>query len=122
MAKLVGSPTPKSNWSAEYWAKKGDVKLYLYRKRLLAPEPGARPLPVLFLVHGSSASGRSSFDLQVAPPESRKLAHERERPSMQEHAAQSERAAVGNSGSELGERAQLRCGRNGHDADSVQGR
>jgi pimeloyl-ACP methyl ester carboxylesterase len=63
--KFVGSPTPKTHWSAEYWAKKGDVKLYVYRKRLLAPERGARPLPVLFLVHGSSASGRSSFDLQV---------------------------------------------------------
>jgi hypothetical protein len=24
-------------WSAEYWAKKGDVKLYVYRKRVLAP-------------------------------------------------------------------------------------
>jgi len=65
LAKLVGSPTPKTNWSAEYWAEKGGVKLYVYRKRLLAPEPGARPLPVLFLVHGSSASGRSSFDLQM---------------------------------------------------------
>ncbi len=48
-------------WSAEYYGKKGDVRLYVYRKRAAAGD--ARP--VLFLVHGSSASGRSSFDLQV---------------------------------------------------------
>jgi len=51
-------------WSAEYRADKGNVRLYVYRKRSEAPRAGdARP--VLFLVHGSSASGRSSFDLQV---------------------------------------------------------
>ena len=52
-------------WSHDYWAKKGDVKLYLYRKRAGEPAAGAAPLPVLFLVHGSSLSARSSFDLQV---------------------------------------------------------
>ena len=52
-------------WSAEYWATKGEVKLYVYRKRVIAPDDGLPKLPVLFLVHGSSASGRSSFDLQV---------------------------------------------------------
>ncbi len=52
-------------WGAEYWAQKGDVKLYMYRKRVAAPAPGEAPLPVLFLVHGSSFSGRSGFDLQV---------------------------------------------------------
>ena len=55
----------KTVWSQEYWAQKGDVKLYLYRKRATAPKPGAAPLPVLFLVHGSSISGRSTFDLTV---------------------------------------------------------
>lgn len=52
--------------SAEYWAQKktrqGSVKLYVYRKRAAGAAPGA---PVLFLVHGSSASGRNSFDLSV---------------------------------------------------------
>lgn len=53
--------------SAEYWAqkgseKRGSVKLYVYRKRAAN---GAKGAPVLFLVHGSSASGRSSFDLKV---------------------------------------------------------
>jgi len=52
-------------WSREYWAQKGEVKLNLFRKRIGAPAPGAQPLPVLFLVHGSSLSARSSYDLAV---------------------------------------------------------
>ena len=48
--------------SAEYWAQKGAIKLYVYRKRVATSAKGS---PVLFLVHGSSASGRSSFDLAV---------------------------------------------------------
>ncbi len=56
-------------WSSEYWAKKsaasGDVSLYMFRKRVGAPKAGQSPLPVLFLVHGSSISSRPSFDLSV---------------------------------------------------------
>jgi alpha-beta hydrolase superfamily lysophospholipase len=56
-------------WSSEYWAKKaaaeGDISLYIYRKRASAPKTGQAPLPVLFLVHGSSVSSRPSFDLTV---------------------------------------------------------
>jgi alpha-beta hydrolase superfamily lysophospholipase len=52
-------------WSQEYWAQKGDVKLNLFRKRMNPPATGAQPLPVLFLVHGSSLSARSSYDLAV---------------------------------------------------------
>jgi pimeloyl-ACP methyl ester carboxylesterase len=52
-------------WSAEYWANKGNVRLNLWRKRVGAPKPGEPPLPVLFLVHGSSNSTRSSYDLTV---------------------------------------------------------
>src|SRR5262245_10889698 len=52
-------------WSAEYWTKKGDVALNLWRKRVGAPKPGEPPLPLLFLVHGSSNSARSSYDLTV---------------------------------------------------------
>ena len=48
-------------WSGDYGAKKGDVSLYLYRKRLAAPKPGDKPLPVLFLVHGSSISALSEL-------------------------------------------------------------
>jgi pimeloyl-ACP methyl ester carboxylesterase len=61
-----GQTTSKPGvWSHEYWAQKDDVKLYLYRKRSTPPKPGAPALPVLFLVHGSSISGRSTFDLTV---------------------------------------------------------
>jgi len=41
------------------------VKLNLWRKRVGAPKAGEKPLPVLFLVHGSSNSTRSSYDLAV---------------------------------------------------------
>ncbi len=58
-------PAPATIWSGEYWAKKGDVSLYLFRKRQGAPTAGAPPRPVLFLVHGSSISARPSFDLAV---------------------------------------------------------
>jgi alpha-beta hydrolase superfamily lysophospholipase len=52
-------------WSAEYWANKGEVKLNLWRKRAGAPKRGEAALPVVFLVHGSSNSTRSSYDLAV---------------------------------------------------------
>ena len=52
-------------WSSEYWAQKGGVKLNLWRKRVGAPKAGEPPLPVVFLVHGSSNSTRSSYDLSV---------------------------------------------------------
>jgi pimeloyl-ACP methyl ester carboxylesterase len=56
---------PGSVWSQEYWAKKGDVKLNLWRKRVGAPKPGEAALPILFMVHGSSNSTRSTYDLFV---------------------------------------------------------
>jgi pimeloyl-ACP methyl ester carboxylesterase len=51
-------------WSSEYWAKKGDIPLWMYRKRLGAPKPGEPSRPVIFFVHGSSVSSRV-FDLNV---------------------------------------------------------
>ena len=48
----------------DYTVKKGVVSLAVYRKRL-PPSAGELPRPVLFLVHGSSNSGLSSFDLTV---------------------------------------------------------
>jgi pimeloyl-ACP methyl ester carboxylesterase len=69
-ARLTGSQTEKSGagnekiWSKEYWAQKGDVKLYMFRKRVGAPQAGKPPLPVLFLVHGSSMSS-TTFDVTV---------------------------------------------------------
>ena len=51
-------------WAGEYWAKKGDVPLWMYRKRLGAPKPGEAARPVVFFVHGSSVTSRV-FDLSV---------------------------------------------------------
>jgi pimeloyl-ACP methyl ester carboxylesterase len=52
--------------TADYWTHKGDIPLYLFRKRLAAKAANAGGTrPVLFLVHGSSISGRSTFDLTV---------------------------------------------------------
>jgi pimeloyl-ACP methyl ester carboxylesterase len=52
-------------WSGEYTAKKGDVSLYMFRKRRGAPLKGKGDAPVVFLVHGSSISSRPTFDLTV---------------------------------------------------------
>ncbi len=63
---LAAAPSSSAKiWSNEYWVKKGNVSLNLFRKRMDAPMPGQAPLPVLFLVHGSSISSRPSFDLTV---------------------------------------------------------
>src|SRR5437868_935048 len=51
-------------WSGEYWAKKGDVSLWMFRKRLGAPKAGEAARPVVFFVHGSSVTSRV-FDLNV---------------------------------------------------------
>ena len=45
----------------EYWADKQGVKLWVYRKRLFEGKPRAQ----LFLVHGSSYSAKTMYDLQV---------------------------------------------------------
>src|SRR5258708_5479318 len=49
----------------DYTVTKGEVSLAIYRKHRGAPAPGQPPCPVLFLVHGSSNSALSSFDLTV---------------------------------------------------------
>jgi len=51
--------------STEYIARKGSVSLAMYRKRAGSPASGQPPFPVLFLVHGSSLSARTSYDLAV---------------------------------------------------------
>jgi pimeloyl-ACP methyl ester carboxylesterase len=67
-ARRAPQQTTSEIWSAEYWAYKGGTRLNLWRKRVGAPKPGDKPLPVLFLVHGSSFSTRTSYDLQVPGP------------------------------------------------------
>ena len=64
-AQGVAAAAPVDVWSAEYWTKKGEINLNIYRKRIGAPVAGERPRPVLFMVHGSSNSSRTSYDLQV---------------------------------------------------------
>ncbi len=51
-------------WSSEYWTKKGDIPLWMYRKRLGAPKAGEPSRPVIFFVHGSSVTSRV-FDINV---------------------------------------------------------
>jgi pimeloyl-ACP methyl ester carboxylesterase len=65
-AETAGTASPATGeiWSNDYWAKKGDVPLYMFRKRLGAPKPGEPARPVIFFVHGSSVSSRG-FDLNV---------------------------------------------------------
>jgi alpha-beta hydrolase superfamily lysophospholipase len=56
-------------WFHEYATSKrrngNGIRLVLYRKRIGKPRPREAARPVLFLVHGSSISARSSFDLVV---------------------------------------------------------
>src|SRR5256714_3644305 len=59
-AQAETKPDTQAN---EFWANKGSAKLSLYRKRV-PPKPGETQ-PVLFLVHGSSNSARTSYDLTV---------------------------------------------------------
>ena len=59
------APAGPDIWSAEYWAKKGNVSLNLWRKRAGAPKSGEPALPIVFLVHGSSNSTRTTYDLAV---------------------------------------------------------
>ncbi len=51
-------------WSNEYWAKKGDIPLWMFRKRVGEPKAGEPSRPVVFFVHGSSVTSRT-FDLNV---------------------------------------------------------
>src|SRR3981189_738303 len=51
-------------WSNEYWTKKRDIPLWLFRQRTRAPKPGEPARPVVFFVHGSSVTSRV-FDLNV---------------------------------------------------------
>ena len=67
-ALAAGTPAgaaAKPAWDAEYWAHKGAVNLYMYRKRATPPSSKAAAAPVLLLVHGSSFSGRTTYDLTV---------------------------------------------------------
>ena len=53
-------PSAAAISAEEHWADKGGVRLWVYRKRA-----GSAPRGGLFLVHGSSYSGKTMFDLAV---------------------------------------------------------
>ena len=63
-ALAAGEPSPASGRivATEYWADKNGVKLWVYRKHLAGLPANA---PRLFLVHGSSYSSKTMFDLHV---------------------------------------------------------
>ena len=65
MNELMTRPAPADLVAQEHWAKKGAVELYLYRKFSPAARAANPDLPVLFLVHGSSFSARTTYDLEV---------------------------------------------------------
>jgi pimeloyl-ACP methyl ester carboxylesterase len=72
-APAAGKPAPVA--AEEFWVDKNGVRLWVYRKHT-GPANAAKP--VLFLVHGSSYSGKTMFDLHVP---------EREDYSMMDHFA-----------------------------------
>jgi alpha-beta hydrolase superfamily lysophospholipase len=63
------SAAEASVWHLQYWAEKTrdgkPIKLAMYRKRIGVPHTGEKPLPILFLVHGSSIAALASWDLSV---------------------------------------------------------
>ena len=63
-AQSAGAADGGEIWSSEYWTKKGDIPLWMFRKRVGAPKAGEPSRPVLFLVHGSSVTSRA-FDINV---------------------------------------------------------
>jgi pimeloyl-ACP methyl ester carboxylesterase len=48
---------------SEHWTRKGDVKLFLWRKCAAGPQP---PQGTVLFVHGSSMASQPTFDLDVA--------------------------------------------------------
>ena len=49
----------------EHWAKRGDIELFLYRRHSPKARSKFPEQPVLFLVHGSSFSARTAYDLDI---------------------------------------------------------
>ena len=63
-AKINGSSHADAPVIAEeYWAQKNGVKLWVYRKHVAQADKA--PRQILFLVHGSSYSAKTMYDLQV---------------------------------------------------------
>jgi pimeloyl-ACP methyl ester carboxylesterase len=64
--KIVRMPVdPGDIVGEEHWAKKGDVDLFLWRRYSPKARAQTPDRPVLFLVHGSSFSARTAYDLDI---------------------------------------------------------
>ena len=63
-AATVVPPEGGEIYSGEYWTKKGDIPLWMFRKWAGTPGAGEPARPVVFFVHGSSVTSRV-FDLNV---------------------------------------------------------
>jgi len=61
LAQTPAMPAARPIVASEHWTEKNGVKLWVYRKR----PSGTATRGQLFLVHGSSYSGKTMFDLQV---------------------------------------------------------
>jgi alpha-beta hydrolase superfamily lysophospholipase len=61
----AADPSAEPIHAYEYWAKRGDISLYMYRKCMGAASSDHFSRPILFLAHGSSVSSRPTFDLKV---------------------------------------------------------
>jgi alpha-beta hydrolase superfamily lysophospholipase len=61
LAGAAAAAPSKQFLNTGYTAKKGSVSLAMYRRRV----PSRESQPILFLVHGSSLSARTSYDLTV---------------------------------------------------------
>ena len=59
-----GAGRPNVQWTGgtEHWTRKGDVRLFLWRKQ---PPAGTAPAGTILFVHGSSMASQPTFDLHV---------------------------------------------------------
>jgi len=64
-ADLMNDEDASGIQAEEHWARRGDIDLCLWRKFSPAAQAAHPGRPVLFLVHGSSFSARTTYDLSV---------------------------------------------------------
>ena len=57
----TGKTAAAKLWSNEYWAQKGDVKLYMFRKRATAPRAGEAALPAASVSTSRLAPDNAGF-------------------------------------------------------------
>ena len=64
-----GDASAKKFWTKDYWAQRGDLKLYMFRKRASAPQPGMNPSAIgktgSRLMVTNRAPARTAFAAEV---------------------------------------------------------